>query len=162
MKLYEIAHHYRAIMAHIEENCGDLDGIEAELDACADDLTDKVDAICALIAEATAEATAYKAEADRLTDGRKRAENRSERLRQYLASNLPSDGLKTPRFALSFRRSESVRVADDLAGSYHAYTQYINRDVSYSADRAAIKAAIKAGENIPFAVIESKNNLQIK
>jgi hypothetical protein len=55
-----------------------------------------------------------------------------------------------------------VRVADDLAGSYEAFPQYVLRDVSYSADKAAIKAAIKAGENIPFAVIESKNNLQIK
>jgi len=162
MKLYEISHKYRAIMAHIEERGGDLDGIEAELDATEDALAEKADAICALIAEATAEATAYKAEADRLTDGRRRADNRAERLRQYLASNLPVDGLKTQRFALSFRRSESVEVAYDLAGSYHAYAQYIKRDVIYSADKSAIKAAIKSGVLIPFAAIESKNNLQIK
>jgi ABC-type transporter Mla subunit MlaD len=159
MKLYEIAQAYRSIMAEIEAQEGLLDGIEAQLDDVAEQFADKANAICALIAEADGEAKAYKHEADRLSTLAKAASNRSTRLKDYLSMNVPADGLQTPLFKLSFMKSEAVEVPSDLSPFDSAYIQ---KKVSYTADKSELKKALKAGEIIPWAVLVTRNNLQIK
>ena len=159
MKLYGISAHYRAIMAHIEGNGGDLDGLEEELDACMDALTEKADAIAALISEANAEAAAYKAEAERLTEGRKRAENRAERLKAYLVSNIPEEGLKTGRFALSIRRSEAVKILCEVLDLPFCYRR---TKITDEADKVALKEDLKKGKVIDGAVLVERKSITIK
>ena len=64
--------------------------------------------------------------------------------------------IKTPTLKLSFRKSEAVEVVDEslLAQQFFNYKPSI--------DKTAIKAAIKAGEEVAGARIVNNQNLQLK
>jgi esterase/lipase len=68
------------------------------------------------------------------------------------------DKIESPLFKLSLRRSESVEV--DIVEALPS--QFINVKNVVSADKVAIKEAIKRGENITGARIIENFNLQIK
>lgn len=160
MKLYEINTAYRAIMAAIEDNDGILDGLEESLNDITDAFSEKAESICVLIKECNAEAEAFGNEIARLQAHKKSMEAKAERLQAYLANNCPTDGLQTAHFKLSFRKSEAVEVPASL--DLFADSPYVNTKTSYTADKAELKKALKAGEIIPWAVLVSRNNLQIK
>jgi hypothetical protein len=68
------------------------------------------------------------------------------------------DKIESPLFKLSLRRSESVEV--DIMDALPS--QFINVKNVVTADKVAIKEAIKRGENITGARIIENFNLQIK
>ena len=68
------------------------------------------------------------------------------------------DKIKSPLFKLSLRRSESVEV--DIVEALPS--QFVNIKNVVTADKVAIKEAIKRGENITGARIIENFNLQIK
>ena len=68
------------------------------------------------------------------------------------------DKIESPLFKLSLRRSESVEV--DIVEALPS--QFINIKNVVTADKVAIKEAIKRGENIIGARIIENFNLQIK
>jgi hypothetical protein len=162
MKLYEISQQYRQIISAIEQRGGELDGLEEQLDKCIGDLGEKAASICALIKEANAEAAALKTEEDRIKNIRKSCESRVDRLYKYLSLNTPESGIDAGSFRLTWRKSESVLCQSDLSSQYENFPELIKRDVAYLPDKTAIKAAIKSGQPIPFATIETHNNLQIR
>ena len=64
MKLYEIPHVYRELLARIEDNDGELTAeLTAELDTIDDTLANKVDAYCAIIRQIDHDHDAYRQEA---------------------------------------------------------------------------------------------------
>ena len=66
--------------------------------------------------------------------------------------------IKTPTLKLCFRKSESVEIEDiNLVDE-----KFVTVKVTTSADKTAIKAAIKAGEAVTGAIIKESQNLQIK
>ena len=72
--------------------------------------------------------------------------------------------METIRNKISFRKSESVLVADE--GAFIAWAMK-NRDdlLTYkdpTINKTAIKKALSSGEEIEGAVIENKLNIQIK
>jgi esterase/lipase len=68
------------------------------------------------------------------------------------------DKIESPLFKLSLRRSESVEV--DIVEALPS--QFVNIKNVVTADKVAIKEAIKRGENITGARIIENFNLQIK
>ena len=162
MKLYEIAEHYRAIMALVELRDGDLDGIEQELDAVGDAMADKVSAICSIIIEREAIAEARKNEAKRLFAAAKSDEATVERLKAYLAANVPPAGMQAGIFKVGFRKSEAIEIEaeydSDLAKMALEYPDLVRIVTEYKPDKAAIKAAIKRGENINRARLVSRTS----
>ena len=107
MKLYEIADAYREIDAQIDEAEGEVTPeIWAALSYLNDRLSDKVDAIGALIREATAEHDAFTTEANRLRSRAMVAQRKAERLKTYLLASLE---------ALNLRRAGGLRFSARIA-----------------------------------------------
>ena len=71
---------------------------------------------------------------------------------------------KTDKVAISFRKSEQVQVSDEQAFMDWAmkdgdsFLRYKEPEI----DKAALKEAIKSGENIPYVTIVENNNIQIR
>ena len=84
-----------------------------------------------------------------------------ERMKQTVSDAMQMfeiDKLETPTLKISFRKSESIEVPNiDLLDK-----QYVTEKTTYTANKTAIKEAIKRGENVLGAVLNVNQNIQIK
>ena len=151
--LYEIN---ESIMALIDEETGEITDIEA-LNALQIERDTKLENIALWIKNLKADAEMFKAEKQAFEKRQKRAEKKAESLKNYLVSALDGQKFKTARVECSYRSSESVNVTDITV----IPTEYL-RFAEPTADKTAIKAAIKAGKEIAGAEIVLKQNLLIK
>ena len=122
--------------------------------------TDKMENVALYIKGLESDASAIKAEEKALAERRSIKEKKAERLRDYLTRSMEAFGdtkLETPRVALSFRKSEAVDIwdADELPPIYW-------KQAAPTPDKAAIKKAIKSGEEVSGASLVERRNLQIK
>lgn len=119
----------------------------------------KVNAIVGFLRETELTAESAEIESKRLADIAKFYKNRVERVKQSVKLAMESHGIEkieTDMFRISFRKSESVLV-DDVEVLPAEYVV-----LKKSADKTAIKKAIKDGKNVEGARIIANNNLQIK
>ena len=151
--LYEINDQ---IMALIDEETGEITDIES-LNALQIERDTKIENIALWIKNLKADAETFKAEKQAFEERQKRAEKKAESLKNYLVSALDGQKFKTARVECSYRSSESVNVTDITV----IPTEYL-RFAEPTADKTAIKAAIKAGKEIAGAEIVLKQNLLIK
>jgi hypothetical protein len=103
------------------------------------------------------DADAYKAEKQAFADREQAARRKADSLKQYLDYALNGEGFKTAKVAISFRNSERV-VIDDISRLDMAYVKFAEP----TADKTAIKKAIKDGAEVVGAHIEAAKNMQIK
>lgn len=138
---------------------GEIYWDEDNFDQLEIERNDKMESVALYIKSLDAEASAIRAEEKALADRRSIKERKAERLRDYLTRSMENFGdtkLETPRVALSFRKSESVEIADEsLLPPCYCKTKV-------TPDKTAIKKAIKAGEVINGASLVERQNLQIK
>lgn len=141
-----------------DEETGEVLFDENNIDALEMARNEKMEACALFIKDLEATAAAIKAEEKALQARRTAYEKRAQRLRDYLAYSMQEWGdtrLETPRTVLSWRKSEAVEVNEaELPREWYKAV--------YSPDKAAIKAAIKAGEQVQGAQIVERQNLQIK
>ena len=166
MTLYEINAAIEAAIERMLESVDPETGEVNEQDARAlDELQEakkeKLDNIGAYIKNLTAEVAALKEEADKLKARAKSKENHIDRLKQYVADSMQAEGVtkvETTRVAFSFRPSVAVNITNEEA----IPKQYLTEKITYSPNKTAIKKALDAGEVIEGAVLEHRQNLQIK
>lgn len=105
-----------------------------------------------------AEAAALKAEEKSFAERRKRAENKAESLKKYLATSLNGSKFNTTRVAISYRKSTSVEVDETKLPANWL------REIpaTHVVDKVEITKALKAGEAIEGATLITKDNIQIK
>ena len=151
--LYEIDERIKAL---VDEETGEIRDFEAFY-ALGMELSDKRENIAMWIKDLLAEAQMYKAEIQSLERRKSLAEHKADNLKKYLAANLNGEKFKTSKVECSFRKSESVNVTD-ISAIPEIYLKYSEP----TADKTAIKAAIKEGKEIAGAELVTKNNLQIK
>lgn len=161
MNLYDLAAEYQATLDKIEidPETGEVLNMDA-LDAITGAFEEKAEAVACYIKGLLAEEQTIKAEETALCQRRKQAENKAERLKEYLSTALRSAGmdrLKTPRCALSFRRSTQVKITNEDA----LPDAYIRTEIVRKPDKAALKAALKNGL-VMGAELVKNDNLQIK
>lgn len=163
MTMFEIKEGIRVLLERLyTEVDGDgcvSDDTMAELEALNEAKEDKIESIALYYKETQAEAEAIKAEAKKLAERAKSAENKAESLKNYLSRILQeeeADKFSTPRVKVSFRKSEQV-IVDDVESLGEEFTK-----VKIEPDKTAIKKAIKDGNNVSGAHIETMNNIQIK
>lgn len=163
MNLYEI----QSEIYYILENLVDLETGEISEEAIEQlrELSEayelKLENVACYIKSLEAEQKAIKEEIASLQARAKTKEKKAERLREYIAEVMKADGrekLETSRAVLSFRKSEAVEVAD----VEKLPAIYLRVKTEYSADKKALKEALKAGEEIAGATLVTKQNLQIK
>lgn len=166
MKLYEIVDTYRRMMdtLEIDPDTGELANPEVLDDLAAQEANfdEKIETIACYIKELRADAKAIKEEETVLKTRRQSTERKAEWLKEYLSNcmtQMGKDKFKTPRCALSFRASQSVRVIDlqlfaDCAEFVRVKPPEPNKE--------AIKAALHAGRQVPGAELVETRSLQIK
>ena len=98
-----------------------------------------------------------KDEADKLTERRHILERKAERLKAYLASQMPGEKFESPRVAISWRKSEAVRIIDESMIPLCFWKTPVPQ-----LDKVSVRATIKSGKDVPGATLEEKQNIQIK
>lgn len=168
MKLYEIANDYLALLQAIENGELPEEAIADTLEAIEGEIEEKADNIGCVLKEIEAEINAFKAEEQRLAERRKRKEKLYEKLKTYLSETLQRigvDRVETTRNIISFRKSEAVEVDEEKFIKWA--TEQYNRDdliiTTYTekANKTEIKKELKAGIEIPGAVLVTKQNIQL-
>lgn len=153
MKLYEID---AAILDCIDMETGEV--VDAEkLTALQMERDEKVEAVALWIKDLTAEAAALKAEKQAFAERQAAAEKKAESLKRWLTDALAGAKFKTTKVAVSFRKTQSVEIPDVYALDEN-YLKYS----APTADKAAIKAAIKAGETVTGAELVEGISMTIK
>lgn len=151
MNLYEISEEML--------NCVDAETGEVDIDKL-DELTmlrdEKLENIALWIKDLKAEAEALKAEKLVFAARQSAAEHRAESLKNYLTGFLHGEKFKTTRCAISFRKTESVKITNEL----ELPPEFTS--VEIKADKNAIKQAIKNGQTVTGAEIVEGISCSIK
>lgn len=145
---------------YVDEETGEIFE-PADLEALEADRNAKLESVACFIKNLEADAQALKVEAQALTERKAAKERKAERLREYLANSLQQAGqakFETARCALSFRKSEAVEITDEAV----LPEQFRTIKQTETINKAAIKKAIKGGEQVQGAALVSRQNLQIK
>ena len=120
---------------------------------------EKLESIGCLLKDWQAEADAIKAECIVLTERRRVIEARADRLKRYAAEQMTAMGkrkLETPRCVLAMRTSKAVEIVDQSK----LPEDYIEFELRVL--KADIAKALKAGAEVPGAVMVERENLTIK
>lgn len=147
-----------AIMACIDQETGDILDVE-KLDALEMEREKKISNTACFIKNLRAEAEAIKAEKMKMADRQKAKENLADRLENYLTNYLGGLTYEDERCAISYRKSTSTEIAEDLDLSTLPDGC---KKIKIEADRTAIKKALQNGEKIDGCALVVKNNIQIK
>lgn len=145
------------------------------MDAEGDDITDaliemvageievKAESYCKLLAVLDTTIDQFKAEEMRISSARKAMENKVERVREYMKEallNANIDKLKCGTFSVSVGLSPGSVSIDQSEIIPARFLTVIPEQ--YVPDKAAIKAAIKEGQEVPGAHIEAGYTLRIR
>lgn len=157
MTLYEIN---SEMLNLIDEETGEVLDYErfVELNLARDE---KIENIGLWIKDLKAEASALKAEKDALAKRQKTAENKAERLTNYLQMMLEGEKFKTPRLSVSYRASKAVEVDNEFLGWAMANGEQYLRYKEPEVDKTAVKEALKKGE-VPHAALVERVGVVIK
>ena len=167
MKLYELTNDYRALMNAIDNDEIPEEAIADTLEAITGEIEVKADEIACLLKNLNADIAAFKAEETRLAERRKQKERLYERIKAYLSEELLKanvSSVDTARNKISFRRSESVYIANEADFLEWAILNRCDliKFGEPSPKLTEIKKAIKDGVVIDGVQIVEKNNIQLK
>lgn len=148
----------------IDAETGELVSVSQALDALRMEREEKLENVACWVKNLSAEADAIREEENRLVKRRKAAETKAANLKSWLLAAMTredgtTDKLKTGRVAVSVKRNPPNTVVDDeemLPWEYKTVKQIVAQD------KAAIKAAILAGEEVPGAHLEYGRSVVIK
>lgn len=145
-----------AINECIDMETGEIADFE-RLDALLLERNEKIENIALFIKNEKAMAESIKTEKMSLAERQKRHENRAKSLEDYLEHVLDGSKFETGKVAISYRKSETVEI-DDISYVPAKYLKWKDPE----ADKTAIKAAIKSGEEFEGIRIETHQRMQIK
>ena len=162
MNLFNIQHEYLLLINQIIENGGEVTPQqELNLQITRDQLQDKGTNYAFVIKKLDAECDIIDAEIKRLSELKKVRQNACERLKANISHAMHTfevDKIESPLIKLSFRKSQSVNVADVNS----LPSEYKTIKVTEQADKLKIKQALLNGEKIEGCEIINSQNLQIK
>lgn len=107
----------------------------------------------------------FKEEIQNLNDRKKAAENKCNRLMDYVKIFLEGNKFSTARVEASFRKSNSVYIEDDSEFVKWAVENNMTQYLLYSdpkPSKTAIKEALSRGEDLHGCSISSNTSLTIK
>jgi sulfur carrier protein ThiS len=157
MQLYVIADSLKKL----EDMAEDDKSLVEYLDSVELQLKDKVNNVIKFQMSCEATAEAIDTEIKRLTDLKYSYLKKADNIKNYISFSLLKNGiekLETDISKLSFRKSQSLVITDEKL----IPEEFIKIKEVKSIDKIAIKEAIKGGRTIDGAIIEEKQNLQIK
>lgn len=155
--LYDIDAKIMECMANcIDPDTGEITNSE-RLEALQMERQIKLENVALYIKNLKADAAMYKAEKQAFAERQAAAERKAESLTEWLKKALDGQKFKTEKAEVNFRKTQKVEVIDIWE---------LNEDfVKYSdpmPDKAAIKRAIKAGEEVNGAKLIDDISVSIK
>ena len=158
--LYDITEDQRLINAMLEENGGELTPeIEEAMQITEENFLDKAEAYGATITEYDAQAEACDAEIKRLLSYKRTCQNVSRRMKERLSEAMRAfhrENVTAGTFRFSFRKSTAVVVENED----------MIPDEFFKMERTLckkeLKDALKAGEYIAGAVLETRQTIQMR
>lgn len=169
MSLYTLSQAQRDLLdqieAHTDPETGELcAGYADALDASEGLVAQKLEAIEAYRRELAGNIAMYKAEEDSLARKRKSAERKREALLDYMARCMDLmgfDRINAGLFELLFAATPaSVLIADEAAIA-EIPERFLRRKAP-EIDKTAVKDALKAGEDLPWATLQAGRVLRVK
>lgn len=151
--LYEID---SAIMDCVDSDTGEIIN-EDKLNALLMERSEKLEGVALWIKNLESLVTALKVEEETLKKRREMTSKKVESLKNWLSAAADYQKFETSRVAVSFRRSEQTIVDESVIDK-----KWLKEKVTYTPDKSAIKAAIKAGQTVAGAKIVVNQNIQIK
>ena len=144
MKLYEIT----GQLADLSSMDMDDEAVKNTLEMVQDDFNSKAIAIIKLAENMDADTSAIDAEIERLKSRKQVLVNRKQQLRDYLLHNMEASGIQKiecPLFTATLRKGvESVEIEDQSK----LPDEFVSVEVVTKPDKNAIKAALKAGQEV--------------
>jgi len=160
--LYQIEQEYMILADEIIANEGELSPeLENRLMINQDQLEAKGKGYGYIIKDIEAEIDAIDMEIKRLSAMKKSRSNAVDKLKTSLSDAMQLfdiTELKTPTLKINFRKSESVEI-ENIALLDRDFIKVVTTE---SADKIAIKEAIKNGVQVTGATLKQNLNLQIK
>lgn len=158
--LYELNKDYKELQAMLEvaETEEDMQAIQDTLDMLDCSVDEKIENTAMFIRNLKGDIQSFKDESKRLSAKAKTLENMTERLKNNIDHVMKENQLtekKVGQFKCYYKASETVEI-DDLYALPEEF-----RKTTITADKVAIKKAIKAKQEVAGARIETHMNLQI-
>lgn len=157
MTLFEIDKAIADFEMDIDPETGEVLNFD-ELDELQMAREQKCENIALLIKNKEAEKTAVGEQKKIFADRERVIGNEIDRLKEYLAYALGGEKFKTDKVAVSYRKSESVKIDDD----YAIPDKWCELSVLKKPNKKLIKEALKKGEHIAGAELIEKQNISIK
>jgi hypothetical protein len=161
LKLYEIDEQLESLLAggFLDEETGEVLIDMQALESLQIARDKKIEGVIKWYKGLVAEAEAFKSEINALAIRKKSIENKAESLKNWLDFvHENKSKVSYGTCSLSWRDSVSVKI---LSLS-ELPTKYIVETITESPDKVAIKEALKNGEVLAGAELETKQNIQIK
>lgn len=160
MNLFNIKQEYINLVNTIIDNNGELSPeLSQALAINESELKEKAINYGYVIRSFEYENDIIDSEIKRLKAIKEQKEKAIDRLKDAVKDAMNLYGIEkvdSPALKLSFRKSESVEISENLD------KRFMIEKVTYQPDKVAIKEAIKNGESIEGAVLLINQNLQIK
>jgi len=163
LKLYEVTDIYLRALKGLEDSDLPENVVLNTLDALEGALEVKATNVAAYFQNLEAEANAIKNAETRMAKRRKAIESRVEWLRHYLKTNMDRCGIteiKSPEFVLKIVKNPPMMVIDHQDAIPEQFMRIIPE--TREPDKNALKEALKTGEVIPGAHLETQTRLSIK
>jgi len=153
MTLFEIK---KQMLECIDPETGEID--VDRLNALEMARDEKIENIGCWIKNLTSDAEALSRESKNMKARADAAERKAESLKGYLTWALDGQKFSTPKVAISWRKSTKVNITDEES----IPDDYASLVLTRKIDKAELKKALKAGEEIDGAELVEGNNIQIK
>jgi hypothetical protein len=164
LSLYLIAAEYRGMVDALMESQEDAQAVADTIEAEAWPLEVKAQNVAYAIRNLEASAAAIKEAEAQMAERRKRIEKRAESIKEYLKMCMEVAGVNKidcPHFALSIAKNPPSVEIDEPGLLPYRFTIQPPMPPAVP-DKAAIKAALKAGEDVPGARLTAGTRLSIK
>ena len=162
MTLYEIDEEIQELLSETDPETGELITDYAVLDALLMEREAKIENIVLFIKNLSSDVRELKAEEAALAERRKKAEKKAERLREYVSHALGGERFQTPRCCVSFRKSTALELGEGFTEWAKEHADTLLRYKEPEPDKAAIKAALAGGAEIPDAKLVQNTTMTIK
>lgn len=162
-KLYQINEDLENIIEQARIEAEENDGIVSdELFQAIEELgierEQKIEGVALHVKSIDAYLDSIKKEEDRLKKLKLAASKERDGMKLFLSNALMGEKFSTTKCNIAFRRSVATIIEDENA----LPTKFIEVKFTSSPDKAAIKKAINAGEEVAGAYLQENKNISIK
>ena len=163
MRLYEINAALEALLEQVDPETGELTCDMETLETLTLARDEKLEGLALYCKNCDAEAKAIREEEKTLAERRRVLENKAARAKTFLEEQLAGEKFQTAKVAVNYRSSKAVEITDEESFWAYAFKHpgFI-RQKQPEADKTAIGAALKNGQEIPGAELIEKLNMSIK